>query len=108
MENLTAKDGKGVAIISYITIIGTIVAIILNNNKRNAFASFHIRQALGINLFYLINKLVLAKFFGSIIIAILFGIILVLGILGFISAIQEEEKEIPFIGEHFQEWFRNI
>ena len=50
MNNLSVQDGKTIAIISYITIIGTLIAFIMNQNKHNYFASFHIRQALGIFL----------------------------------------------------------
>ena len=47
MASQNTDNGKNTAIISYLTIIGTIIAIILNNDKKNDFASFHIRQALG-------------------------------------------------------------
>ena len=42
------EQGKQTAIVSYLTIIGTIIAIFMNNETKNSFASFHIRQALGI------------------------------------------------------------
>lgn len=44
------EEGKTIAIISYITYIGLIIAIVLNNDKKNSFAAFHIRQSLGIGL----------------------------------------------------------
>jgi len=50
MNNQSVQDGKTMAIISYITIIGTLIAFIMNQNKHNYFTSFHIRQALGIFL----------------------------------------------------------
>ncbi|WP_369695584.1 hypothetical protein [Flavobacterium alvei] len=48
MENNNFEQGKNIAIVSYITIIGAIVAIFMNQDKKNSFAAFHIRQALGI------------------------------------------------------------
>ena len=50
------EQGKQTAIVSYLTIIGTIIAIFMNNETKNPFASFHIRQALGIFLtFFLLG-----------------------------------------------------
>ena len=34
------EEGKQTAIISYITIIGTIIAIFMNNEKKNTFNAF--------------------------------------------------------------------
>ena len=47
MENHTVYEGKTMAIISYFWWIGLIIAFIMNNNKKNTFASFHIRQMIG-------------------------------------------------------------
>lgn len=33
------EEGKTIAIISYITVIGLIIALILNNDKKNLFGS---------------------------------------------------------------------
>ena len=49
MENFDdINKGKNIAIISYLTLIGTIIAILMNNEDKSEFARFHIRQALGI------------------------------------------------------------
>ena len=41
-------SGKAKAIIAHITLIGWIVALVLNMQKRDSYASFYIRQYLGI------------------------------------------------------------
>ncbi len=108
MESSNIKDGKTIAIISYITVIGTIIAIIMNYNKKNSFASFHIRQAIGIYLLlFLVNLLTGYNSLGWIdrILGIGVFVLLIMGILG---AIQGEEKKIPLLGDQFQEWFKNI
>ncbi len=46
----TTDNGKTVAIISYITLIGWIIALVMNNGNKTALGSFHIRQSLGIGL----------------------------------------------------------
>jgi uncharacterized membrane protein len=108
MNNLSVQDGKTIAIISYITIIGTLVAFIMNQNKRNSFASFHIRQSLGIFLTGVIVSFIQRythfDWFDTIL-----GIgVFILWIIGLIGAIQGEEKKVPLLGDQFQEWFRNI
>ena len=55
--NGTVEEGKTMAIISYLTFIGTIIAYVMNNDKKNSFASFHIRQMIGLSIFSLINSL---------------------------------------------------
>ena len=80
----------------------------MNQDDKNAFASFHIKQALGINIsFYLLA--VLVSMFDSWLISSSFYIfIFILWIFGFITAIQEEQKTVPIIGSYFQAWFTFI
>jgi len=108
MQNQTVNEGKTIAIISYITIIGTLIAFIMNQNRHNYFASFHIRQALGIFLLGLIvNFINRYSNFDWLEIILAIGVF-VLWIIGLIGAIQGEEKRVPLLGDQFQEWFRNI
>jgi len=108
MYNQSVSEGKTMAIISYITIIGTLVAFIMNQNKRNYFAAFHIRQALGIFLTGLIVNF-LQRYIDYNWVDILLSMgVFVLWIIGLISAVQGEEKTVPLLGDQFQEWFRNI
>src|SRR5699024_12611724 len=48
LDMTEVAEGKNVAIIAYLTLIGLIIAFILNNDKKNEFASYHIRQCLGL------------------------------------------------------------
>lgn len=108
MENLSNKEGKTAAIISYITIIGTIIAFVMNQSNRNSFASFHIRQAIGIYLlFFVVNLLTRYGMMGWVDNLLYIGVFVLL-IIGIIGAVQGEEKKIPFLGDQFQEWFKNI
>lgn len=108
MENPIANAGKTAAIVAYFTIIGTIIAYFINNDTKNPFASFHIRQALGIHLtFYLLGAFV--SIFDSWMITYSFWIfILVLGIYGLVTAIQGEQRPVPLLGESFQKWFSTV
>lgn len=106
--NTTAETGKTAAIVAYLSIIGTIIAYFMNNDAKNPFASFHIRQALGIHItFYLLGAFV--SIFDSWMITYAFWIfiIILLGY-GLVTAIQGEQKEVPILGAQFQKWFSTI
>jgi uncharacterized membrane protein len=108
MDNLTVHEGKTIAIISYITWIGTLIAFFMNKDKRNAFAAFHIKQMIGLSIFSLVNTFIVARYGGAWASGIIGVGLFVCWIIGFIGALQGEEKKAPLIGDVFQEWFRNI
>ena len=95
-------NGKTIAIVSYITIIGWVIALILNNNEKNSFASFHIRQSLGINL------LGMALTFIPVIGWILGIAVFIFWVIGLIAAITERTVPVPVIGGLFQDWFKTL
>lgn len=103
----TVDEGKTMAIISYITLIGTIIAYVMNMEKKNTFAAFHIRQMIGISLFSLVNTYVVGRF-SSMASIVIWVFLVVIWFIGFIAAIQGEEKKIPLVGDLFQDWFQNI
>lgn len=108
MENqVSIKEGKTTAIISYLTWIGTIIAFVMNNGKKNHFASFHIRQMIGLCIFSIINSFLIVSFSKTA--SYIIGIILfVLWLIGFIGAINGNYKKVPLLGEQFQEWFKRL
>jgi len=108
MENNTVEEGRTTAIISYFWIIGFVIALLMNTDKKNTFASFHIRQSLGIIVAWVAVWGVLYILSIPILGWILEVGLFVLWILGLISAIQGEEKPVPLVGVKFQEWFKNI
>ena len=109
MKNLTSvEEGKTNAIISYITLIGTIIAIVLNNSKKNEFTSFHIRQMVGLNLLYFINHWIVYTYAGWLAGGIMGVIVFVLWFIGFMGVINGDEKKVPIFGDHFQDWFKSL
>lgn len=108
MANQNVEEGKGIAIISYLSIVGTIIAYFLNNDKKNSFASFHIRQALGLWIMFPLLGFVTSYFdswFATFGFYMFFG---VLFIYGFINAIGGKEQEVPLVGAFFQKLFASI
>lgn len=80
----------------------------MNNDKKNAFASYHIRQSIGISLLSIALR-VLLSFADLGQIGDIIGLApLVLAIFGIINASKLEEKPVPILGDQFNEWFKGI
>lgn len=104
----TVEEGKNAAIVSYITIIGAVVAIFMNNEKKNTFTSFHIRQALGIFLtFFAVGFIISALDSWSITYAY-WIFFFVLWIYGFSGALQGQTRTVPILGDLFQKLFKSL
>jgi uncharacterized membrane protein len=96
------SDAKVVAIISYITLVGWIVAIVLHNNNRSELGAYHLRQSLGL-------MLTMAVLWFIPVIGWLLNIVLfIFMIIGLIYASQEEQKPVPVVGEFYQNLFKGI
>jgi len=101
----TGED-KTVAIVSYLTLIGFVVAVVLHSSKKTALGSYHLRQALGLMLaFFAIGFVCVIPILGWIVGFVGYVALLVFWVLGFMAAINGEMKPLPLIGEHFQKWF---
>jgi uncharacterized membrane protein len=108
MENQTADNGKTVALIAYLFFLGWIIALLLNNNNKTVFGSFHIRQSLGIMCTGVLVILSI-DFFDIFILSIIAILAMfVFWLIGFLSAVKGEMKLVPFLGEKFQDWFKGI
>jgi len=108
MEQNTVEEGKTAAIVSYLTWVGTLIAFLMNNTKKNPFASFHIRQAFGLSVASLVNTFLITKFTGAYVYGTIGLVLVVFRIIGLIGAFKGEEKLIPLLGDVFQENFKSI
>ena len=85
---MAKKDNaKLVAILSYITIIGWIIALILHQKSKTALGSFHLRQALLLMIAWVV------LWWIPMIGMVLWIVVFVFVILGLVSAIQGKRKE---------------
>jgi len=105
----SSLDPKTIGILAYITPIGWLIAYVLNSGNRSDYASFHIRQMLGLVISGMALRLI-AKlaFFGGAVFGIGSVAIFAFWVIGFIGAIQGEERVVPIIGDSFQEWFKTV
>ena len=85
-----------VAVISYFTLIGWVVAMVIYDKHQSSLASFHLRQSLGLIIT------------GSILLLIpLIGWILNLAVVlawifGLYAAVQGQESKVPLLGDFYQ------
>ena len=108
MTEETILEGRSCAIISYITIIGTIIAFFMNNDKKNGFANFHIRQALGLWLTFFALGYVVGIFDNWLITFAFWLFFGILFIYGFINAVAGKPQTVPIVGEFYQKIFSSI
>ena len=103
------EKGKNTAIVSYLTIIGSIIAIFMNQDEnRSDFGSFHIRQALGMFLTFFLLGYPIGYFDNWMISASFWVFIFILWIYGFLACLNNEMKMVPFLGEIYQKLFKSF
>ncbi len=108
MDRRMVEEGKSIAIISYLTIFGVIIAFYMNNEKKNPFAAFHFRQSLGLWLGFFGLGLIISNldsWMASIALYIAFA---VLFFYGFIAAIGGKAVPVPLVGNLFQKIFSGL
>ena len=103
------EEAKKIAVISYITIIGLIIAFVMNTDKKLPFAKYHIRQSLGLAATGLALGVVgIIPILGWIINILGIFVLFYLWIVGLINATNGKEKPVPFLGKKYEEWFKGI
>ncbi|TXN35846.1 hypothetical protein FVB32_14865 [Flagellimonas hymeniacidonis] len=103
-----SNSGKTTAIISYITIVGCLIAITMNVEPKNSFARFHIRQAFGIHLLYHAFSIFLNYSGVNSGWTVLWVIYLASWIFGLVGAGTQKQQLLPVLGKYFQKWFTFI
>jgi uncharacterized membrane protein len=108
-KTVVVNEGKNIAMIAYITIIGLIIAFVMNNEKKDAFASYHIRQSVGLAVTGLALGIVgMIPILGWIINILGIFVLLYMWVMGLMNAINGKESPVPFLGEKYKIWFKNI
>ena len=110
---LYIMDKKTLGIVSYITLIGLIIAFVKNNPK-DEYVSFHIRQMIGICIFaFAVN--IVAGILGAVLgdLAAILGLVAsvlscAVWILGFLGALKEEKKAVPVLGDLCEKFLKGV
>ena len=108
MTNETINEGKQFAVIAYITIIGTLIAYYLSQEKKNAFTAFHVRQGLGLWLLFFLLGYVVGGFNSWEVTTAFYIFFLVLFSYGVIGAVTGKLHKLPLVGDVFQKIFKAL
>ena len=111
-SNSDATDDKTIAIVSYLTLIGFIVAVIMHGTKKTRLGAYHLRQSLGlmltaIGVAFAVAIMAFIPFIGWLAGMAAWIGLLILWVMGLLAAINGEQKPVPVLGVHFQKWFGN-
>lgn len=95
-------QGKTVAIVAHLTVIGFVVALILNGQNRTEFGVFYLRQLLGLWIIGLVLGFIpIVGCFSAV-------AVLIFVIMSLINAINGNTKPVPLVGTYFQDWFKGV
>jgi len=102
MDQSTKEEGKTMAIISYITVIGLLIAYFsTRGDKENEFVSFHIGQSLRVFILGIIISVsigIIISVTGLSILRFLSYAPLVFMVLGVMNANNLKDEKLPIIG----------
>lgn len=99
-------NSKTIAIVSYITIIGWLIAFFQYKDNKTPLAKYHLEQSLGVFIFSILWSIAMRIVFSLVPTLAMLGSLLslvplVLIIIGIINAANEELKPVPVVGPYF-------
>jgi len=102
-------DAKTKAIVSHVFFIGWIIALVINMNQKEEYASYYIRQNLGLMIVgFVLSALNIIPIIGNIAAFIGYVLLFVFWLMSLIWSITDVMKPVPFVGDKFQEWFQSF
>lgn len=115
-QTASEAEGKTAGIVSYLTIIGWLVAYFaMHKDKKTSIGSYQLRQTLLLHLSSIIVGIIINILYYSMAIGAMFyisGLInivfFILWLIGIIGAANGQKKPIPLIGERAQGMFPSI
>lgn len=96
---------KPLAVVSYITFIGLIIAYVLNRDKKDPFVTWHIKNMFGLVLLLFIS-MVTQDHVNPTLGFIIYIIASVSWLISIIMAILNKQKAVPFLSDQAQKWFQ--
>jgi len=100
-------DDKTKSIVAHITLIGWLIALVMNQSDKGPNTSFYLRQNLGLFIVAIAGS-VLGMLTINMIGTIISIAILILWVLSLVGALSGEQKLTPVLGEMFQSWFKGV
>ncbi|MCI9337271.1 MAG: hypothetical protein HFH93_06995 [Lachnospiraceae bacterium] len=92
---VAGMDRKTTGIVAYLTIVGWFVAYFVGDRED---AKFHLNQALVVHMTFIVLSILARIPIVGWFVWILNAVVFVIGVLGIIYAIQDQDKEVPLLG----------
>lgn len=108
MDTKTIEEGKTAAIISYILIVGFLIALSINSETGNPYAKFHIRQGMGLTITFISLGVIISNFESIMIAAPMWIFITILMFFGIFSAAKGSTRPLPLVGSLYQKLLKNV
>ena len=102
------KSEKSTAFISYLSVLGLLIAYLNNKQLNSDFVSFHIRQSLGLSVSFFMLGYPAGNFDNWTVTLAFWIAFIVLNIYGIATALAGSITEVPLFGIFFQKVFKNI
>ncbi|MAY22128.1 MAG: hypothetical protein CMC74_05055 [Flavobacteriaceae bacterium] len=93
--------GKIKAIVAYLTFIGLFIAISMNRDPKEEFATWHIKNMFGLLILLFVSVALQQYRIGFYV----YYISLALWLFSLIMAIAGRKEGVPYLSEKFQQWF---
>jgi hypothetical protein len=102
-------DAKTKAIISHIFLVGWVIALVINMNQKEEYASYYIRQNLGLMIIgFIIGFVNVIPILGQIVFVVAGIILFIFWLMSLIWSITDVMKPVPWLGIQFQDWFKSL
>ena len=103
------QEGKTIGIVAYITLIGLLIALLMNSDKKSELGKYHIKQSIALHVtgfaFGIIYSIPFIGWFLAILTGWLVSIgLIVLAVLGIVKAANGEMKPVPLIGKYAEQY----
>ena len=102
------KSEKSNAFISYLGVLGLLIAYLNNKQLKSDYVSFHIRQSLGLCIGFFILGYPVGNFDNWTVTLAFWIASIVLNIYGIATALAGSTTAVPVFGNFFQKIFKNI
>jgi len=104
------SEDKTAAIVSYLTLLGFIAAVVIHSGNKTQIGAFHLRQTLGLFITGIALGIASAilgmiPFLGWVLTLGLYLGFFVFWVLGLVAAINGQQKPLPVVGDLYQKWF---
>lgn len=105
-------DNKVLSIISYITIVGWLIAYFIGKDKADDLLKYHLKQSLGIGIITLILNVVIIVVVSIMpplaFISYIGYALFIISILGILNAYNQKKQPLPIIGQWADKTFNFI